>query len=510
MELNILEESIAVGKTVFEQTVEQPLDAEFTLPDYFPEIERILKCLVKPSVMSNVQSGGSLTVDGTAFITLIYSSSEGEVYGFDYQLPFSRTVEIASGGASGNLSVTCGAAADYVGCRAISPRRVSVHSSAALRIKAVEKRDVGIIADIDDKTVQTLKGQCMARVPMASVEKQFILEEEIKLDSGKTSVSIIRTCGDAVSNDCKIINNKAVIKGKLTLSALYKSDSGLDTLKTDIPVSQIVDIEGANENCSCISDFEVLSLELRPKTGISGEIGSFALTARLCVKAEAFCSNELSLVYDAFCTRFETTLAKSDIVLERQVQQIEDVLVCKKSLDFSDGAVSEICDMWCTLGPENVRREESGIVLSGDIQVHMLAKDQSGSMVFFERTVDYEYRAVSEQMPSKMKCSTSVHLGGVSFVQQGGSVELRAEINISAIVSEVTGVCVVSGIEVLEDKPKASRPDSSLVMYFAAKGEKLWDIARMYNTSCDEIMTVNELGGDTIVADRMLLIPCLY
>lgn len=509
MELKLLEQSVAVSKTVFEQTVEQPLDAEFTLPDYFPEIERILKCCVQPSITSKAVSGNAIVIDGTAYITLLYADSDGEAYGYSYQLPFSRTVDI--GANSGAVSIVCNAGMDYSGCRAISARRVSVHSAAALKVRAVVKQSVATIADIDDATVQTLRETRAVRLPMAVVEKQFTMEEEIRLDSGRTSVTVARVSGDAICSESKIMGGKVVVKGRLAVGGLFKSAAGCERVTADLPVNQILDVEGITEQCSCLASFEVVSLELRPKTGISGEVGAFTLTARLSVTVEAFCNNELSLLRDAFSTKFESKLSKCEVTLEHPLRNIEESLMCRKNLDFSEGAFSEVLDVWCVLGAENVKREESTLIIGGEMQVCVLAKDSAGAAVYFERTTDYEHRVHMDSTPERMKCSTSVHMGAVSFVQQGsGSIELRAEIKVAAVVCEVEILSVLCGMSLIEDQPKAAPDDSSLVMYFANTGERLWDIARMYNTSAQEIMSVNELSGDTMQVSRMLLIPCLY
>lgn len=508
MELKLLEQSIAVSRTVFEQTIEQVLDAEFTLPDYYPEMERILKCCVQPSVTSKAMSGSSIVIDGTAYITLIYADSEGAAHGYSYQLPFSRTVDIGAG--SGALSLRCSAVMDYAGCRAITARRVSVHAAAALKVSAIARQSVATIADIDEETVQTLRESRAARLPMAVVEKQFTVEEEIKLDSGKASVTVVRASGDAVCSECKIMGGKVVVKGRLAMSGLFRSTAGCERISADLPLSQILDVEGITETCTCLAGFEVLSLELRPKTGISGEVGAFTLTARLAITVEAFCNSELSLLRDAFSTKFESKLSKCEVTLEHPLRTVDEGFVCRKNLDFPEGSFAEVVDVWCILGTEQVRREADALVIGGELQVCILAKDSADAAVYCERTTDYEYRVQPERMPERIKCTTAVHMGAVSFAVQGSGIELRAEIKLAAAICEVETLSVLCGMSLIEDQPKSAPDDSSLVMYFASAGERLWDIARMYNTSADEIGRVNELSGDTMQNSRMLLIPCLY
>ena len=41
MDYNVTQEELAIGKTVFEECQEQPVDLDFSLPDYCPDIQRI-------------------------------------------------------------------------------------------------------------------------------------------------------------------------------------------------------------------------------------------------------------------------------------------------------------------------------------------------------------------------------------------------------------------------------------------------------------------------------------
>ena len=44
-------------------------------------------------------------------------------------------------------------------------------------------------------------------------------------------------------------------------------------------------------------------------------------------------------------------------------------------------------------------------------------------------------------------------------------------------------------------------------MYYAEKGENIWDIAKRYGTGCTKIAEENELSGETLAERMMLIIP---
>ena len=46
-----------------------------------------------------------------------------------------------------------------------------------------------------------------------------------------------------------------------------------------------------------------------------------------------------------------------------------------------------------------------------------------------------------------------------------------------------------------------------MTVYFANQNESVWDIARIYNASVDEIMRINDLDNEKLPAGRMILVP---
>ena len=60
MEYVLSKKELSVGETVFEGCIEQPIDLDFSLPDYCPDIQRILKCRVYPKIYTRNISGDRL------------------------------------------------------------------------------------------------------------------------------------------------------------------------------------------------------------------------------------------------------------------------------------------------------------------------------------------------------------------------------------------------------------------------------------------------------------------
>ena len=85
------------------------------------------------------------------------------------------------------------------------------------------------------------------------------------------------------------------------------------------------------------------------------------------------------------------------------------------------------------------------------------------------------------------------------------SIEIKSEISIKATVSSIDNFKVIDDISADEENIRSK--DASLTIYYADKGESIWDIARSYCTSVDAIKLENDLSEDVLQKRGMLLIP---
>ena len=75
MEFNQENRSFCTPSAVLDTVAEQLADVDLTLPDYCPDIEKILKCTLTPKIQSRTLSGGQLQIDGFCTVNVMYVES---------------------------------------------------------------------------------------------------------------------------------------------------------------------------------------------------------------------------------------------------------------------------------------------------------------------------------------------------------------------------------------------------------------------------------------------------
>lgn len=508
MEMKTTKHSVAVNETVFTQTLEQPLDISISLPDYCPDIISVLKCKVTPYISSKSINGQSVMIEGNAVTNLIYLTENGKIRSIEYIYPFSKSIDTKNDCTDMCVFVT--AKSEYINCRVLTQRKADVHGSISVCVKVVCIKSADVIVDIDEAHMQFNRKNVNNTMQLGCNEKQLIIDEEFTLDNSKEAVvGIIRHDLHTAVKDCKIIGNKAVVKGEATLDVLYYSTNDkICRFCQTVPFSQIVETDGFGEECDCKAKLEVASQDLRVQN--AGEDNSgFYLNARICVTVFSLCNNEIPVIVDAFSTDYETELTQNTINFEWIQQGICEKFLCKKNLEFADMTVQEVIDFRCEASVSDVQIQNKQLVVNGIVLICVVFTDQEGVPHYSERPVEFKYCCDIENEPEGFRCEPVIEALASSYTITGDNcIEARVELCVTADLYAVEQQLAVCDINVLENERKKTGSKGALVIYYAKCNESVWNIARKYNTSPSHIKHVNNLENDLLCEDVTLLIPC--
>ena len=507
MESKKIKTQVYALETVFHESAELPIDVDFTMPDYCPEISKILKCRAVSRISSKGVNGRNITVDGNVTMTLLYADEEHRLCAHEYIYPFNKTFEMSADADGGVL--TCKTRCEYLNCRAVTGRKMDIHGAIGLTVFLRKRTCTEVLSDYDDPTVELLRGTVPATSPMGNAEKYLQMEEEIELGQGQPSLrSLLRYDAAVTLRESKLLHEKAVVKGELLLTVLYcGEDGGLQSVKSALPFSQILELVGIDELCSSDTKIELAGLELKPRQSASGEVRSLTLNAKLLICTEAYCDNDVAVISDAFAKRYETEIMKSDLRLRKLCMNLTESFHCKETFNFENGAVGSLADLWCEPQISYVGTDGKDITVKGTVQVNMVLYGTDGVPSCFEKKMDFEYRLPTEKETGGLSCEPTVEVRNTAYTITGeNSIEIRTELGIHAGVYENKELRLISDLEVNEQKALVKKDCGAMTVYFASAGEKIWDIAGRYAAGVEEIMRLNQCA-DFLSEDKMILIP---
>lgn len=511
MDLNVKTTALCINEKLTETSSEQTVECDITLPDYCPDVKKILKCNVKPSLVSSSFSGDRVNIEANANIRIIYSGEDNEIYSYEKTLPFSKSMELGVQADDPFAQVTL--KTSYVNARAVSARKIDVNSSIGVDVTVNVKKNEQIVSDTGDSSVELLKNCRDVCSFVGETSRNFTLNETVDIGDVKGPVSqIIFVDSSITSKETKAANNKVLVKGEIKISVLYSSDGSQkrqEIFEHTMPISQIIELEGVNDKTINNAVLVANNVEVSAKENSSGEKKLLDITADITAKIKSNILIGQDLPTDCYSTKYDLKTEKKLIKLEGGAQKISDVVMVKSNEKISGVQIDEIYSIWCDDVKANSRVSDGELKVNGSMNVCILGKDSSSIPFYTEKTIDFENsRQIKADSDDPMESKTFADVLSVGYILSSeDTVDLRIETVFESFVYTLKPVELITSIDADENSKKQTTP--SFTIYFSDDGETLWDIARNFNTTVQAIREENELDSSEVVERRILFIPIM-
>lgn len=517
MELKINRERIPVTERILDETQEQGVELDYVLPDYDPEIFRVISCELQPSVIDYQLHGDRLNYELQVEIRVLYcGNGSHRLQCVTQTLRYSKSIDL--GCTPENPTVTLLAKSDYANCRAVSRRRLDVRGAVSVRIQVTGERMQEVISDLFGMNMQCRKKTIDYASQKQHAVKVISLSEEIERNSTNTPIhSILRCTARAEQGDPSIIAGKLVARGDIAVSILYRTESEEntepETMQFTLPYSQIVDMEKIDESFTGIVSVQVVRCECKPVADKNGAAKILKCEADVRLSCTAFKPASVPVVTDAYSTTYLCDCTTTPLRIDGTPIPLKETFSCSAAIPAGDTPVDYVSDLRCRV--KNVSTapvpEQNRIRISGMLCCSVLAKDADGMPFLLEKEEAFE-EVISTATPlEQATLYAEAEPSDCSFhLAADGSISVKASIHVSGMLCPSAQESCLSAVDADENRKRQRDSDCALRLYYGTVGESVWDIAKRCNTKVSAVAAENELNGDTLTKAGMLFIPIVY
>ena len=509
MSCELKKEGIKTGKKLKEASAEQRIDLDITLPDYCADIKKILRCSIMTGVHSVSVSGERVSTKGTGIVRVIYLAEGDKTDVFEKSVDLSSAVQLRE--LSPDTVVTAHSVVDFVNCRAVSQRKISISASVSTIFSLYGSgEDFFAVAD-EDCDIQSRREKTVCENHLGFFEKTFDLAETVSLAGEHPPVGKIISCAGHVVNPAyKLSGGKLLVKGDAVTDICYipeKSENTFHTLSHTMPISQIIDLRDVPDTAGCAVSLRVCQQLCTPKADSSGSNRLVDVALRVSAFVHAFEKKECEVITDCYCTGWETEESFDFSDMLCPVREISEIRQAKGEVELSS-PVREICFVKCLEITKNIKYTEDKVQLDCSALVLVMYIDDKGAPCLAEKNLDFDFSYSIVKKCTEPFGSFEIEPVGLNAVMSAGDkLELTFDYSLSGRVYCKNDKKILKSLTVFKDKPKKS-DGAALTVYFTDKGESLWDIARSHNTTVKLIMEENGLESESVKENTMLMIPC--
>ena len=505
MELELKKDCFDAFDLGGEQVLSQEISTETIVPDYCPDIARIIAAEGTVFLHDRLVRDGHMEVSGTVRVSVLYTpDGESGIRALSLAMPFSADAE----DREGCILLSAEAELESLESRMLNPRKIFTHCRIILRLTGYRKTPLCCAADIGaegELGLQRLQEQRHVVLLSRIAEKDFTFSGELQIPSGKEGAAdILSSHTTALVTECRLVGSKVIVKGVLQASALYRGLSGqCGYVEGELPFSQILEAEGAEENGDVAVLLQISGADIQP--GSDGDDRQIQMSVYLHALALLRREQVLTLLSDLYSTTYELTYEAEPV----QLVEHRDTFVRRQAVRevLETGVTAEeLLSVSAVCGSVSVLREGDSSVLRSGVLVRVLYLDEGGSPLMAERRLEVSCQADIPEgctVSARAICSDGVQ---GSLGERGIEVRFAVEFHAETIQRRKR-VCLVSAKMDVE-KPKDLSAAPSLVLRSLGREETLWMLAKQYSTTIADILAANGLKDEADAPkEKLLLIP---
>ncbi len=511
MDFKVNHELIPLTEVIYDGIQEQSIELDYILPDYYPDIFRLVKCETIPHIVSYNLTDDMVSYELCADINILYcSEGSSQLNVIKQKFTYSKTLEARKGGANPEISLK--PKVDYVNCRVVNQRRLDIRGVVTTKIKAINEKSQEMICDAYGLNVQMKKCPVEYALGKLSASKIVNITEETELGTSKPPIiAIVKSYAVIRDGDKKIIANKLVAKGSAEINVLYSCEiSGqpsMETMKFTVPYSQILDINGLDETYRCYVKTDTVTCDVVPMADKDGNMTKLQCELAIWISCSAVKTAHAELITDIYSTRHPCEFSLSKVRISQTPVSVNEQVHARCSVDNN---ASKVYDIWCNPGNAAVRIDEDQkeVYINGMVQYAVMMQNEEGMPVFVEKDGAYEHKIGLESIEKGSSFEADIKIEGCTYnLSSNGSIIIDADILICGKLYKSSEIEAVTAIDINADEIKPKEGDYAIKLYFGTEGESVWNIARKYSTSVKAVMEENDLYDEKLTGNSMLLIP---
>ena len=504
MELELNREHINCYELVLDTTLCQEETLESIVPDAYPDILRIVDTTGQVCLSGKMIREGNITVSGTVQSWIFYQpEGEERLCRMEVKLPF--TVQAEAAGLHSQGQAVAVPFLRGMDARALNPRKILLRADLGMELQVFQPQELVLCQGItggEEAGVQQLTTDQTAYLTVCVAEKSFTIADEVRLSAGPGGEGeLLGVRAQALCGESKIIGNKLIFKGEAELQILYRAGEELCSMRCPLPFSQIMEVSNVGEGGDCTVELSVTELEC---SLCGDDRRTLDVTLELLGQSVVREEHPITLLQDIYSTSCELTCEQETYTFRQLLEQAVRPQNVRELVE-TGALVKTVVDASLAVAEVRQSREEDQLVLSADLRLNVLYLDELDALQTSQRLFSVTGRV---DVPAGGTCLLRCTCPGEIFATPAaGGLEVRFTLEFRCLTTLERKVAGISGVKLGQARTQQEGEQPSVVLRLAAPGERLWDIAKAYYTTAEQIIQANQLEDGQVPAGQMLLIP---
>lgn len=505
MVLETVNENLCVNKLVATKKDIIMVEGDMIVPDAKPDILNTIctsgvVCIYKKEVLND-----KIRMDGNINTHIMYlaDDTQDKVRGISTSLDFSEMINVPQ--AQEGMDARIQAKLKSIECKVINGRKIGIKASLEVDIKIYAREDVEIINNIQNaEGIQMLKEDLRVNSLVGMGENRIYTKDNISIDNIDNLAEILKTDIAIVDRDVKVSYNKILAKAEARVKIMYLTeDNRINSKEAKIPVVGFIDIPNVTEENICDLDYEIKNMIIKPN---SPEEHSVYVEIEMGVCAFCYEEKQINLIQDLYspCENLEFNKKKITTITNKQTRK--EIKQIREKVEIEGMENKNIIDVDVCPVIEKQENSSNRVVYTGSLEINFVLASQDLQMEVRNSKIPFEYMVDGVEDAENVNSNLEIEVANQDFlVQEGGMVTSNVDLVMNNDMYRSTNLNIMNEIQTNGER---EAEDYSLILYIVKKGDTLWQIAKRYGSTIDDIVRTNGIEDpNQISIGQKLFIP---
>ena len=504
MVVDTIKEKLCINKQVATKKEVIFVEGDMIVPDSKPDVLNTIctsgiVCIYKKEVMDE-----KIKVEGNinTYITYMADDNQDRVRGVNTNLDISEIINMPN--VNSDMECQIDSSIKDIEAKVINERKIGIKATVELDIKVFSKEDIEIINDlVNSEQIKMLKEELTVNSLIGMGETKIYAKDNIQIDNVDNLAEILKANICICNKDVKISYNKVLAKAEAEVKILcLTEDNRINKAVCKIPLIGFIDIQNINESNTCDINYEIRNIILKPN---SVEEHSVYIEIEVAVNVIVYEEKRINLIQDLYSPYemlefnkkpVRTMIGKTEMKERKEVRE-------KINIEELDNREIIDVDVVPIISKKNIN--DNKIIYDGELELRFILGNDSQvqtkkAMVPFEHVIEN----VGDN--NNLNINTEIEIANQDFVvQENGDINTNIEMLIDTNMYRSVNLNTIDEIDINGEREEQ---DYSLIIYIVKKGDTLWDIAKRFGSTIDDIVRTNGIeNADIIYPNQKLFIP---
>jgi nucleoid-associated protein YgaU len=305
------------------------------------------------------------------------------------------------------------------------------------------------------------------------------------------------------------------ISGELVISSLYKGDDDeniIEFVEHEVPFNGSIDVASARDHM--FADVVLLPNEQYIQVRPDNDGEDRMIEAEISVSAVLKLSeqSEIEVLDDAYIVNKCLDMRREKVCYPKLVCRNKNQCPVKEVVELAPDCpdILQIFRVTGNVHLDDIKVSDDRVFVEGVIETNVLyiAKNDDAPLYNFRAMIPFRQTIETKGAAPGMDVSIEKCVDHVGFnMLSDREMEIRFLLSFNTSVTDANETNIVTDIDFSDLDRAITDNMPSITVYIVQPGDTLWCIAKKYNSSLDDILSINEIDDTSkIYAGQKLLI----